>query len=66
MIQHLSEGVQMLKDAIYGVVAAAIVLSSVAWVSQFRRIRDWMRVKKAIRAAHQRRKQSDPTSPTVA
>ena len=67
MIQYLSKGAQnMLKDTIYGLVVAAIVISSVAWVSQFRRIRDRMRVRKAMRAAHQAAKQSTPTGPTAA
>ncbi len=42
----------MLKDTILGLAIAAIVISSVAWVSQYRRIRDRMRVRKAMRAAH--------------
>ena len=67
MIRYLSKGAHnMLKDTIYGLVIAAIVISSVAWVSQFRRIRDWIQVRKAMRAAHQAHKQSTPTGPTAA
>ena len=42
----------MLKDTVIGLVVAVIVISSVAWVSQFRKIRDKIRMKKAVRAAH--------------
>ena len=49
----------MLKDTIVGLVVAVIVISSVAWVSQFRRIRDKIRTKKAVRAARQVAKAPD-------
>jgi hypothetical protein len=56
----------MLKDTMYGLVVAAIVISSVAWISQFRRLRDRIRVRRAMRAAHQAPKQSTSTGPTAA
>jgi hypothetical protein len=57
----------MLTDTILGLAIAAIVVSSVAWVSQYRRIRDRLRVRKAMRVAHQQAKAaSSPTGPTVA
>jgi predicted FMN-binding regulatory protein PaiB len=40
----------MIMDSIIGLAIAVIVLSSVAWVSQYRKIRDRIRVKKALRA----------------
>ena len=40
----------MLMDSIVGLAVAVIVISSVAWVSQYRKIRDRIRVKKALRA----------------
>jgi hypothetical protein len=40
----------MLTDTILGLVIAVIVISSVAWVSQFRRIRNRLKIKRAIRA----------------
>jgi hypothetical protein len=49
----------MLKDTILGLVVALIVISSVAWVSQFRRIREKIRLRKAIQAAHHPVKQAD-------
>jgi hypothetical protein len=42
----------MLSDTILGLAIALIVISSVAWVSQYRKIRDRMRLKKAVRAEH--------------
>jgi hypothetical protein len=39
----------MLMDSIIGLAAAIIVISSVAWVSQYRKIRDRIRIKKAMR-----------------
>ncbi|HEY4379334.1 MAG TPA: hypothetical protein VGN01_03250 [Acidobacteriaceae bacterium] len=49
----------MLKDTMIGLVVAVIVISSVAWVSQFRRIREKLRLRKAIRAAQQAPKTQD-------
>ena len=43
----------MLTDTILGLCIAAIVISSVAWVSQFRRIRNRVKAKKATRAGNQ-------------
>jgi hypothetical protein len=43
----------MLPDTIIGLAVAVFVISSVAWVSQFRKIRDRIRAKKAMRAARQ-------------
>jgi predicted FMN-binding regulatory protein PaiB len=40
----------MLMDSIIGLAVAVIVISSVAWVSQYRKIRDRIRVKKALSA----------------
>jgi hypothetical protein len=39
----------MLSDTVLGLATALVVVSSVAWVSQFRRIRDRMKIRKAIR-----------------
>jgi hypothetical protein len=39
----------MIMDSVFGLAAAVIVISSVAWVSQYRKIRDRIRVKKALR-----------------
>lgn len=39
----------MIMDSIVGLAVAVIVISSVAWVSQFRKIRDRIRLKKAMR-----------------
>jgi len=36
----------MFMDSIIGLAAAIIVISSVAWVSQFRKIRDHIRAKR--------------------
>ena len=49
----------MLKDTILGLVVALIVISSVAWVSEFRRIREKIRLRKAIRSAHHPVKSAD-------
>ena len=49
----------MLKDTILGLVVALIVISSVAWVTQFRRIRERIRLRKALRSAHHPVKQAD-------
>ncbi len=38
----------MLMDSIIALAAAVIVISSVTWVSQYRKIRDRIRAKKAI------------------
>jgi hypothetical protein len=40
----------MIMDSIIGLAVAVIVISSVAWVSQYRKIRDRIRVKKVRRA----------------
>jgi predicted FMN-binding regulatory protein PaiB len=40
----------MLNDSLVGLAIAIFVISSVAWVSQWRRIRNRMRINKAIRA----------------
>jgi hypothetical protein len=40
----------MLMDSIIGLAVAVVVISSVAWVSQYRKIRDRIRVKKAFRS----------------
>ena len=40
----------MLTDTILGLIIAVVVISSVAWVSQFRRIRNRLKIKRAIRA----------------
>ena len=39
----------MLMDSIIGLGVAIIVISSVAWVSQYRKIRDRIRLKKTTR-----------------
>jgi predicted FMN-binding regulatory protein PaiB len=39
----------MIMDSIVGLAIAVIVLSSVAWVSQYRKIKNRIRVKKALR-----------------
>jgi hypothetical protein len=43
----------MLRDSLIGLVAAVFVISSVAWVSQWRRIRHRMKINKAMRAERQ-------------
>jgi hypothetical protein len=43
----------MLIDSIIGLVAAIVVISSVAWVSQYRKIRDRIRAKKKAARIHQ-------------
>lgn len=40
----------MLKDSIIGLAIGIFVVSSIAWVSQWRRIRQRMKAKKAMRA----------------
>jgi hypothetical protein len=40
----------MLNDSLVGLATAIFVISSVAWVSQWRRIRERMRINKALRA----------------
>jgi predicted nucleic acid-binding protein len=40
----------MLSDTVIGLAIAAIVISSVAWVSQFRRIKANLKLRKAIQA----------------
>jgi hypothetical protein len=40
----------MLTDTVLGLAIAVFVISSIAWVSQYRRIRDRIRAKKAPRA----------------
>jgi hypothetical protein len=40
----------MLSDTVLGLAIAVIVISSVAWVSQFRRIRNRMKTRKTHRA----------------
>jgi hypothetical protein len=40
----------MLSDTILGLAIALIVVSSVAWVSQYRKIRDRMKLRKTARA----------------
>jgi hypothetical protein len=42
----------MLSDTVIGLAIALIVISSVAWVSQYRKIRDRMKLRKAVRAEH--------------
>ena len=39
----------MTSDTVLGLITALIVISSVAWVSEFRKIRDKMKLRKAIR-----------------
>lgn len=46
----------MLTDSLVGLAAAVIVISSVAWVSQYRRIRARIRLRKAIRAEREARR----------
>lgn len=46
----------MLMDSIVGLAVAVIVISSVAWVSQYRKIRDRIRLKKAMQARHDQAK----------
>ena len=41
----------MISDTVLGLAIAVVVISSVAWVSQFRRIRHRMRIRKAAREA---------------
>ena len=43
----------MLQDSLVGLATAVLVISSVAWVGQWRRIRNRMRINKAIRAERQ-------------
>jgi len=43
----------MLGDSLTGLAIAIFVISSVAWVSQWRRIRNRMRIGKAMRAERQ-------------
>jgi hypothetical protein len=43
----------MLNDSVAGLAIAIFVISSVAWVSQWRRIRNRMRTNKAMRAERQ-------------
>jgi hypothetical protein len=43
----------MLRDSLMGLVVAVFVISSVAWVSQWRRIRHRMKINKAMRAERQ-------------
>ena len=45
----------MIIDSVIGLAVAVIVISSVAWVSQYRKIRDRIRVKKAVRERKQQR-----------
>jgi predicted FMN-binding regulatory protein PaiB len=40
----------MIMDSIVALAIAVVVISSVAWVSQYRKIRDRIRLKKALRA----------------
>ena len=40
----------MIMDSIVGLAMAVVVISSVAWVSQYRKIRDRIRLKRALRA----------------
>lgn len=46
----------MLTDSLVGLAAAVIVISSVAWVSQYRKIRAKIRQKKAIREEREARR----------
>jgi hypothetical protein len=39
----------MLSDTVLGLVIAVIVISSVAWVAQFRRIKARIRLRRAVR-----------------
>jgi hypothetical protein len=50
----------MLMDSMMGLAAAIIVLSSVAWVSQFRKIRSRIRAKKAARQHREDREHQEP------
>jgi hypothetical protein len=43
----------MAKDSLMGLAIAIIVISSIAWVGQWRRIRHRMKMKKAVRAEPQ-------------
>jgi len=43
----------MLKDSLMGLAIAVIVISSVAWVGQWRRIRNRMKINKVQRTEHQ-------------
>jgi len=43
----------MLQDSLVGLATAVLVISSVAWVGQWRRIRNSMRINKAMRAERQ-------------
>ncbi len=40
----------MIMDSVVCLAIAVVVISSVAWVSQYRKIRDRIRLKKALRA----------------
>lgn len=40
----------MLKDSLIGLAIALFVISSIAWVGQFRRIRNRIKINKAMRA----------------
>jgi hypothetical protein len=40
----------MLTDTVIGLSMAVIVISSIAWVSQFRKIRDRIRARKSVRS----------------
>jgi hypothetical protein len=42
----------MLSDTVLGIAIALIVISSLAWASQYRKIRDRMRLRRAVRAEH--------------
>ena len=43
----------MLKDSLVGLAIAVFVISSIAWVGQWRRIRNRMKINKALREERQ-------------
>ena len=49
----------MLSDTVIGLAIAAVVISSVAWVSQFRKIRANFKLRRAIQAERQAPKASN-------
>jgi hypothetical protein len=49
----------MLKDSLMGLATAIFVISSVAWVSQWRKIRNRIRINKAMR----NERQADASTP---
>lgn len=51
----------MLKESLAGLAIAIFVISSIAWVSQFRKIRDRIRLKQAARQQQAAAKASEWT-----